>query len=467
MNTRLFLYAFTAALGGLLFGFDTAVISGTTEMITAHFSMSEADLGWAVSSALVGCVIGAIAVGKPGDLFGRRLMLFVTAVLYFASAVWTGATDSYTGFILARILGGFGVGAASVMAPMYISEISPPRIRGRLVSTAQLAIVTGIVVAFFSNYLLSEPPAESSRHAFWAAYIGEHSWRFMFWAEAVPAAVYFVMLFFVCESPRWLVKVGRVDEARDVIRTVDPEEDAERVLAEIKQSLTHEEDTLGAALFRAPYLKLVLIGIFVGAFNQLTGINVVMYYAPKIFKSAGFAEGSALLQTVAVGGTNLVFTLVGMALIDKLGRKTLLLIGSLGMPACLGLVAFGLQRQIQGSFLLVAMLGFVVFFCTTQGVVIWVILSEMFPNRIRARCTAIGSFAVWVVNAVTAFLFPIASARYGTGPVFAFYAAATLASFPFFWKYLVETKGRTLEEIEGLVLGGKEGRGSGVGGGGR
>jgi sugar porter (SP) family MFS transporter len=438
MKTRLFLYAFAAALGGLLFGFDTAVISGTTEMIKNYFSMSEAQLGWAVSSALVGCIIGAITIGKPGDIFGRRRMLLVTAVLFFISAALTGAAKSYTGFIVARMIGGIGVGGASVMAPMYISEISPPRIRGRLVSTAQLAIVVGIVTAFFSNYLLAN--------------LGDISWRYMFWAESIPAAAYFIMLFFICPSPRWLVKVGRQDEALDVIRVVDPEEDPNRVLDDIKLSLAHDEESVGMALFRPPYLRLVIISIVVGMFSQLTGINAIMYYAPAIFRSAGFAEASALLQTVAVGTTNLLFTFIGMALIDKIGRKTLLLIGAVGMPVCLGLVAIGLLREIQGAFLLMSMLGFVATFATTMGVVIWVILSEMFPNKIRARTTAIGSFSVWVFNAITAFLFPIVAGEFGTGPVFAFYAVATVVSFFFYWKYLVETKGRTLEEIESIVL---------------
>ena len=439
MKPKLFLYAFVAALGGLLFGFDTAVISGTTEMIAKRFSMTEAELGWAVSSALVGCILGAIGIGKPGDIYGRRKMLFVTAALFFVSAVWTGAARNYAELVLARILGGIGVGGASVMAPLYISEISPPRIRGRLVSMTQLAIVTGIVAAFFSNYLVVN--------------LGPESWRYMFWAEAIPAAAFFCLLFSVCQSPRWLVKVGRADEALTVLRTVDPEADTDHVLNDIRQSLAHEEQAAGINLFRMPYLRLILIGVVVGTFNQLTGINLIMYYAPRIFTSAGFAEGSALLQTVAVGGSNLLFTLIGMALIDTLGRKRLLMIGALGMPACLGLVAWGLIQGIQGGFLLFSMVGFVMLFCTTQGVVIWVILSEMFPNRIRARAMAIGSFAVWVVNAIIAFLFPVMARELGTGQVFAFHALATFLSFFFFWKYLVETKGRSLEEIESLVLG--------------
>lgn len=438
MNKKLFLFAFTAAIGGLLFGFDTAVVSGTTESIRVYFGMTDAMLGWAVSSALVGCIIGAISVGKPGDLFGRRRMLFVTAILFFISAILTGAAKSYNGFVIARIIGGIGVGGASVMAPMYIAEISPARLRGRLVSTAQLAIVTGIVMAFFSNYLL--------------AGLGEHAWRYMYWAEAVPAATYFALLFLTTPSPRWLVRAGRHDEARRVIELVDAEENVEVILGDIERSLAHEEQSKGTALFKPPYLRLVIIGMLVGMFNQFTGINVIMYYAPLIFKSAGFGEGSALLQTVAIGVTNMVFTLLGMALIDKLGRKTLLMIGGLAMPIFLGLFAYGYMQGIQGPYLLICMLAYVMFFCTTQGVVIWVLLSEMFPNQIRARASAIGSFSLWVFNALAAFLFPVLKERYGVGPVFVFYAVSTLCSFFFFWRYLVETKGKTLEEIEELVL---------------
>ena len=434
MNFRLFLFAFTAAIGGLLFGFDTAVVSGTTESIQTYFDMTDPMLGWAISSALVGCIVGAIGVGKPGDMFSRRKMLFVSAILFFVSAVWTGAARSYTSFVIARIIGGLGVGAASVMAPMYIAEISPARLRGRLVSIAQLAIVTGIVTAFFSNYILART--------------GDNAWRYMYWAESVPAGLYFIMLFLTTPSPRWLVKVGRVDQARNVIQLVDSEENTETVLADIKESLTHEERSKGVSLFHQPYLRLVIIGMVVGMFNQFTGINIIMYYSPMIFKSAGFAEDSALLQTMAIGSTNLIFTFAGMAMIDKLGRKTLLMIGGLSMPVCLGLFAYGYMTAIKGPYLLVCMLVYVMFFCTTQGIVIWVILSEMFPNQIRARASAIGSFSLWVFNALTTFLFPVFREKFGVGPIFIFYSLATFGSFFFFWKFLIETKGKTLEEIE-------------------
>jgi sugar porter (SP) family MFS transporter len=434
MNVKLFLFAFTAAIGGLLFGFDTAVISGTTESIQIYFGMSDAMLGWAVGSALVGCIIGAIGVGKPGDIYGRRKMLFVSAILFFVSAVWTGAAQSLAGFVTARIIGGIGVGAASVMAPMYIAEISPARLRGRLVSTAQLAIVTGIVAAFFSNFVLAR--------------IGDNAWRYMYWAECVPAVMYFILLFLTSPSPRWLVKAGRVDHARSVIQLVDAEENTETVLADIRQSLEHEEMSKGINLFHKPYLRLVIIGMVVGMFNQFTGINVIMYYAPKIFKSAGFGENAALLQAVAIGSTNLIFTFVGMALIDKLGRKTLLMIGGLAMPVCLGLFAYCNMNSKDPRLLIISILVYIMFFCMTQGVVIWVILSEMFPNQIRARASAVSSFSLWFFCALSAFLFPPLEKKFGVGPIFIFYSIATFCSFFFFWKYLVETKGKTLEEME-------------------
>ena len=367
-------------------------------------------------------------------------MLFITAVLLFISAIGTGAATSYTMFVWARIIGGLGVGGASVMAPMYIAEISPARIRGRMVSLAQLAIVTGIVTSFFSNYMIVK-------------LVPVDAWRYMYWAEAVPAAAYFLMLFLTMESPRWLMRAGRTEEAMEVIKLVDAEENVATVMADIKASLEHEERSKGVALFRQPYLRLVIIGMVVGMFNQFTGINVIMYYAPMIFKAAGFAEDSALLQTTAIGVTNLVFTFVGMALIDKLGRKTLLMIGGVAMPIFLGLFAYGYMNKIEGYFLVVCALLYVMFFCTTQGIVIWVILSEMFPNQIRARASAIGSFSLWVFCALTSFLFPILKEKYDVGPIFVFYAIATFCSFLFFWKFLVETKGKTLEEIEKLVLG--------------
>lgn len=439
MKKSLYLYTFVAALGGLLFGFDTAVISGTIPFITEYFKLTNTLLGYAVSSALIGCVLGALFVGKPGDVFGRRTMLRVMAALFFVSAIGTALANSLTIFVIFRFIGGLAVGGASVLSPMYISEIAPAKYRGRLVATAQLAIVIGILTAFFFNYLLVD--------------LGDHNWRYMFLAEGIPALTFFILLFFVSRSPRWLVKIDRIEEAKSVIRNVNPEADVESLIAEIIHSIDKEIFARSIVLFKKPYLRLILIGVAVGMFNQFTGINVVMYYTPSIFKSAGFTNNVALIQTVFVGTTNLVFTILAMFLIDKLGRKFLLVFGAGGMSLFLGLFAAAyLLEAFKGYWLLFFLIGFVAFFASSQGVVIWVILSEMFPNNIRARGSAIGSFSQWFFNAAISFLFPIAAGSFGIGYIFVFYTIATIGSLFFFTKYLVETKGRTLEELEEIVL---------------
>ncbi len=431
--------SFSAALGGLLFGFDTAVISGTIPFITRYFDLSNAMLGWAVSSALIGCVIGSVSVGKPGDLFGRRLMLKVMALLFLLSAIGTGLAHSLTVFVMFRFVGGLAIGGASVLSPMYISEIAPAKWRGRLVAISQLAIVSGILLAFFSNYLLVNT--------------GENNWRWMFMSGGAPALLFFILLFFVSQSPRWLVLMGRIDEARKVITRLNPGEDIEPEMKEIIESVQKAGDGIRVKLFRKPYTRIVIIGMVLGMFSQFTGINVIMYYAPSIFQSAGFSSDSALMQTVIIGATNLIFTLLGMSLIDKLGRRALLMIGAIGMTIFLGLIAAGMTYDFLGGFILLAcVVGFTASFACTMGVVVWVYLSEMFPNSIRSRGTSISSFSVWVINCATAFLFPIIMGKFGTAPVFGFYCLATLISFFFYWKYLVETKGRSLEELESFVM---------------
>ena len=439
MKKILFMYSFIAALGGFLFGFDMSVISGTIPFITKYFNLSNTLLGYAVSSALVGCVIGAISVGKPGDIFGRRNVLKAMAALFLISAIGSGAARSLTVFVIFRFIGGLAVGGASVMSPMYISEISPAKIRGRLVAITQLAIVIGALTAFFSNYLLVD--------------LGTNNWRWMFWAEGVPALAFFILLFFVSASPRWLVKMDRIEEARSVVRSVNHESEVGKVINDIIQSINKEAFAKSVVLFKKPYLRLVLIGIAVGMFNQFTGINVVFYYAPSLFKAAGFGNESALMQTVMVGATNLIFTVIAMSFIDKLGRKFLLIVGAIGMPIFLGLFAAAfLKQSFAGYQVLIYLIGFVAFFASSQGLVIWVILSEMFPNNIRSRASSIGTFSHWFFNALTSFLFPIAAGAFGIGYIFIFYTIATLISLLFFIKFLDETKGKTLEELEKVVL---------------
>jgi len=273
MQSKLILYTFVAALGGLLFGFDTAVISGTIPFITEYFHLSDVMLGWAVSSALLGCILGALSVGKPADKFGRRNMLKIMAALFFVSAIWSGLSTNLTAFVIARFIGGVAVGGASVLSPMYISEIAPADKRGRLVATAQLAIVIGILTAFFSNYLLVD--------------LGANNWRYMFIAEGIPAGLFFILLFMVSPSPRWLVKMDRIEEASRVISSLNPGVDVRKSIDEIVQSIDKEAFAHISVLFKKPYLRLVLIGIAVGMFNQFTGINVIMYYAPSAVKIFG------------------------------------------------------------------------------------------------------------------------------------------------------------------------------------
>jgi sugar porter (SP) family MFS transporter len=443
-NTRkLYLYTFVAALGGLLFGFDTAVINGAIPFFSDFFQLNDTMKGWSVSSALIGCVVGALFVGRPGDHFGRRNVLKFLGLLFLISAVGTGVATELWIFIFFRFIGGLAVGGASVLSPMYISEISPPVYRGRLTVTFQLAIVTGILVAFFTDYLLINT--------------GENNWRWMFLSEAVPALAFFVLLFYVDKSPRWLVKMGKLEEARIVIIKVDPNSQVDQTLKDIQSSINEEVISRSIYLFRQPFLRLIMIGIGIGMFNQFTGINVIMYYATDIFRSAGFTTDSALGQTVIIGLTNLVFTLIAMRVIDQFGRKNMLLTGSLGMTVFLGIFSWAyLNGNFQGFYLLLFLIGFIAFFAFSQGAVIWVLLAEMFPNNIRARGTAIGSFSHWFFNALTTFMFPILAGTYsggkGTGYVFIFYAMATFLSYFFYKKYIIETKGKSLEDLEKETL---------------
>lgn len=443
MKGKIYLYTFVAALGGLLFGFDTAVINGALPFFSEYFNLSDLMKGVAVGSALIGCLIGAPLIGRPGDIFGRLTMLRVLAILYLISAVGSGLADNITGFIVYRFIGGLAIGGSSVLSPLYIAEIAPPKYRGRLTITFQLAIVTGILVAFGSDFLLYD--------------IGENNWRWMFIAECIPGIVFFILLFFVGKSPRWLVRVGKIEEARGTISSIDSTINVDTTIEDIKNSIDVEVINKAIYLFKKPYLRLVIIGIMVGMFNQFTGINTVMYYSTEIFESAGFSEKFSLLNSAILGFVNLLFTLIAMQIIDKVGRKKLLLIGSIGMTFFLGTFSiFQFINSNGGMILFICLIGFIAFFATTQGAVIWVLLSEMFPNNIRARGAAIGSASHWIFNAIISFSFPIIVGLFanghGTGYVYIFYTIATLVSYFFFKKYLVETKSKSLEELEKDVL---------------
>jgi sugar porter (SP) family MFS transporter len=443
MKRYLYFVTFVAALGSLLFGFETGVINGAISDVAEHFGLSAAMQGFVVSVALIGCVIGALFIGKPADIFGRRYVLRYMALFFLLSMLLTGLATATWMFVIGRFIGGLAVGGASVVTPMYISEVAPPKLRGRLVATAQFAIVLGILVSFFSNYLIDHLGGA-----------GEWKWRWMFLFGVFPSAIFFVLLFFIQRSPRWLVKMGKIEEARESLLRVNNVADPDELIKEIQDSLDSEVKSSYSALFRKPYLKLVLIGIGVGMFNQLSGINIVNYYSTEIFKDAGLTRQTSFYLTVLVGITNLIFTIIGMSLIDKFGRKFLLYIGGVMMPLFLGTFAWAdISGNANITIILISMLGFIACFAMSQGTVIWVILSEMFPTDIRARGSAIGSFSHWFFNSIISFIFPIALATIGGGYAFLFFTVATALSLVFYRFALIETKGKSLEEIERIVLG--------------
>ena len=449
MNKILLKCTIASALGGLLFGYDTVIINGAMLDLVKYFQLTPAIQGWTVSSALVGCILGTILIGKPGDTYGAQRLLQLLAVLFFASSVGCGLAPTISVFILFRFIGGLAIGGASVLCPVYISEISPPKHRGLLASTFQLAIVFGILMSLISNYLLLN--------------IGEQNWRWMLFSGALPAVAFFLMLLVIRKSPRWLVKKGRIEEAKKNIEELSSHEiDTEQTIIEIRESINIENAGKRINLFKKPYRKIIFIGIFVGIFSQLTGIGVVFYYSAQIFSIAGFSSDTSMLQSVILGVTNLIFTLIAMAVIDKVGRKKLLLVGQLGMVIVLGLFGYGLLTgNITGYWLVALLVAYIAFFASSMGVVIWVLLSEMFPNIIRARGASIGSFSNWVVNASLNFFFPVVIGFFGTTQAaqqigmsyaFIFFSVFTFIGFIYVNKNLIETKGKTLEQIEKEVL---------------
>lgn len=455
--------AVVAALGGLLFGFDTAVISGAEQTLeklyqpVAGLSDSAKAFwhGFLVASALIGTVIGAIAVGKPADRLGRRAVMFLLAILYFFSAVGSALAWDWYSFVVFRLIGGLAVGGASVVSPMYIAEISPATIRGRLVALAQFNIVFGILLAFFSNYVIG------------SLGLGEIQWRWMFGVEAVPAVVYFLLLFATPRSPRWLLAAGREDEARAVLRRLGTDaagETIETEIEEIKRSLDIERHNLREPFLQKKYLKPIMLAVAIAAFNQLSGINAILYYSKRIFEGAGFGESASLLNSVGLGAVNLVFTMMALAVIDHFGRKKLMLVGSIGYILSLGATALAFYTQSSlvegeagkmvreisetgGWIVFISLLVFVASHAFGQGAVIWVFISEIFPNRVRARGQALGSFTHWIFAAAISQTFPLIAEVSG-GHVFAFYALCMVGQLIWVLLIMPETKGVPLEEIQ-------------------
>ena len=435
MKGYVILVSVVAALGGLLFGFDTAVISGTINFIQPYFGLNEGELGWTVSSLLFGCMIGVFLAGKASDLLGRKKVLMLAALLFFFSAVGSATAHQLALFVIARMVGGLAVGVASILSPMYIAELSPAKYRGSLVSLNQLAIVIGILVAFFSNYLLVGT--------------GENNWRWMLLVMAVPAVLLFFSLFLIPESPRWLVVRQRNDEALKVLIKTSGAEPAYYELLEIEQTLKNQEEAKYKELFLPKIRPLLFIGIILAVFQQITGINTIMYYAPKIFANVGQSNDIALLQTIAIGATNVIFTLLAMSLIDRFGRKLLILVGSAGMMLMLfGLSALYFLKLTTGILVLVFILGYIAFFSASLGPAVWVIIAELFPNRLRSKGMSVAVMLLWMACILVTITFPMMLERLSGGITFLIFALICLANLFYIWKYVPETKGKTLEELE-------------------
>jgi SP family xylose:H+ symportor-like MFS transporter len=434
--------AIVAALGGLLFGFDTAVISGTTQQLKSFYELSDGGLGFTVATALIGTIVGALVAGKPVDRYGRKKVLFAIGILYFVGALGTAFVSNLVLFQLFRFLGGIGVGVASVVAPIYTAEIAPPKLRGRLVGLVQFNIVLGILLAYLSNFIIgSLLPAEVA-------------WRWMFAVMAVPAAIFFLLLFTVPETPRWLFQAGRRDEAVGVVgRTTQSRDEADFVIREIEEGLAKQHGQREAPFFVRGNRKVILLAFTIAAFNQLSGINAILYYAPDIFRSAGAGENAAL-QSVILGLVNLIVTMAALTVIDKIGRKKLMLIGSIGYLVSLGMLAavfFVYDGAFSGFTSYLVLGGLVVFIAAHafgQGSVIWVFISEIFPNRIRGRGQSFGSLTHWVFAAVVSAIFPAIAGALGGGMAFTLFFLCMIGQLAWVLKVMPETKNVPLEEME-------------------
>lgn len=434
MQRRIFVWSLVSALAGFLFGFDTVVISGAESTIQKLWGLNDTLHGLAIGAALWGTVAGSLLGSWPTDRFGRKRTLLTIGVLFLVGSVWSAVAQDVWSFMAARFLGGIAIGVSTVAAPLYISEISPPERRGRLAGMFQFNIVFGILIAFLSNYLLS--------------FIGEHAWRWMLGVMAVPSLIYTVACFTIPESPRWLLtRKGDRDGGLAVLRLVNPNASASEIVERADQIIATAEQSGNTGFWSARLRVPILLAFLIAFFNQLSGINAVLYFAPRIFKETGLEEEAALLTSVGIGVTNLVFTFVGLALIDRLGRKTLLTIGSFGYIASLGLCAWGFFTGNVGI-VPVGIFAFIAAHAIGQGAVIWVYISEIFPNRYRAAGQSLGSATHWVFAALLTTYFPTMIAAFAPGWVFVVFCGMMVLQLVWVQTMVIETKGVPLEEVQ-------------------
>ncbi len=433
----------TAALGGLLFGFDIAIITGAGPFLMQHFKLGDLSLGWAFSSLLFGCVIGSTVAGRLTDFYGRRKILLWVAVLFAITSVATGIAPSFTIFIIARFIGGLAVGGASILSPMYVAEVSPPSVRGRLCTLYQMSIVIGILLSYSINYLLRD--------------MGPANWRWMFITGVIPSLLFFVLLFVAPETPRYLFMAGRHREGFAILEKIAGRESADFEAAEIRASLSEPRKAWGD-LLRPGVRRAVLVGFCLAILVHVSGINTIIDYAPAIFKSAGWHIDAALFSTFIIGLTNFMFTLVSFWVIDRYGRKPLYIVGSLGMTVALVLLtAAVLTGRFQGVTVLVLILGYLAFFASCIGPVFWTLVPEIFPNNIRGTAMTIPVLTQWIANAMVVLFFPLAFNQIGKAVTFAFLATMALAQAAFTWFFVPETKNKPLEEIEEFWKAGRAG----------
>ena len=443
------LVCLVAAFGGLLFGYDTAVISGAIGFLQERFALSPAQTGWAASCALLGCIAGVAIAGTMNDRFGRKKVLVLAAVMFLISALGTAFPKTLLQFIIFRFIGGVGVGAASMTSPLYIAEMSPSKIRGRMVSVNQFAVIFGMLVVYFVNYFIA-----GQGDTAWNVQTG---WRWMFGSEAIPAALLLILLFFVPESPRWLIKQKQNDRARGILARIGGTVHAQTELEDIERAIAQESSSL-KQLFSRGIRYAVMIGILLAVFQQICGINVFLYYAPEIFKNLGTKTDVALLETIVVGIVMLTFTVVAIFTVDKLGRKPLLIIGYIGMTAALAAMGTTMYLGNMGAWVLLFLLTYIACFAMSAGPVVWVILSEIFPTRIRGRAMATATLFVWISNFIVSQTFPMMDenewlvAKFNHAFPFWLYAIFCVCALLFTLRFVPETKGRTLEQIEASWL---------------
>ena len=455
VNSRyLILISLIAGMGGYLFGYDWVVIGGAKAFYEVYFSIANIPWlqGWVMSSALLGCLIGVVISGGLSDKYGRKFMMILAAIVFGLSAFGTGAATTLDVFILFRVISGVGIGIASNISPMYLSEVSPPAVRGKFVAIYQLAVVLGILSAQIVNWLIARPviPGEDIL----VSWNGQMGWRWMFWAPVLPSIIYLLLAFVVPESPRWLVSKEKYGKATDIFTRIVNRAYAEELVGEVQKSISHVAEKIPLSrLFKGKAPKIAVIGITIAILQQWCGINVVFNYAQEIFSAAGYSVSDMLFNIVVTGVVNVVFTFVGMYTVDKLGRRSLMLMGTIGLSIIYAALGAGYYFRLEGMIMLVLVVLAIACYAMTLAPVTWIVISEIFPTHLRAKGMAVSTFALWSASFVLTYTFPLLNNALGAYGTFWLYGVICVAGFLFIKAYLPETKGKTLEEIEEIIAG--------------